>query len=239
LKTAWGFVKAFFAVAGAIQTLLWLGGSILVAAAASIIGDAIGLSWWELVLIVFGVTLVGSGLLLIAVANMPAHWWLFRKPVTAPAADPPPAPRNDSQPAPQAPAAAGSAPASARTQRPLSSALPSPVAALLGVTPGAKLSNLIEEGERLRTLLPAPINPESDNAAKENLVRVMLGWNIDYPAQVYEWESRVWRTITGDTILNQYRALYTYTAGKAQALNRLEAHLQARVGELRTILARV
>jgi hypothetical protein len=117
---------------------------------------------------------------------------------------------------------------SARTRAPMPRALQT---LLSGMTPQARLTALIEEGQRLRALIPEPAKD-----AKESLAQMMLNYNLDYPARVYEWEKRVWR-ILNERPLSQWRALYTY-ADRAVALVSLKEHVDARLAELRTILSK-
>lgn len=98
-------------------------------------------------------------------------------------------------------------------------------------TPAAQLSRLIEEGENLRRLIP-----DAAEDAKDRLVQSMLNWDLDYPARVFEWETRVWKLISSRP-LNQWSALYTRT-NKAHHLHGLQAHVDERVAELKTILAK-
>jgi hypothetical protein len=112
-------------------------------------------------------------------------------------------------------------------------------------TPAEKLSLLIEEGERNLRYLPdvartgQPSGKPSTEDSRNTLAAMMAGFDIDYPARLYEWEARVWRLITEPmSPLNQYRALYSYH-DKAVRLPLIEAHYKARLEELRAILAKV
>ncbi|MFN2628261.1 MAG: hypothetical protein ABR569_06445 [Gaiellaceae bacterium] len=59
------------------------------------------------------------------------------------------------------------------------------------MTPQARLTALIEEGQRLRAMIPET----ADDPTK--LVQMMLNYDLGYPARVWEWEKRV------GTLLNE------------------------------------
>lgn len=114
---------------------------------------------------------------------------------------------------------------------PRSAALPQLPDFLLPVTPRQRLTDLIEEGERLSASIPSP----ADDPA-HRLAQTMAGVDINYPARVYEWEARVWRLLSTPA-LRPLRGLYRHT-GRAQRLHGLGRFLNDRLEELRTILAR-
>lgn len=198
------FIGAVFKVAGIIQTFLWLGGSFVLAAAGGTVAWVIGLTNPALLgLLVVGLFFLSGALILIVLRNLPLDWYLFGR-----------SPATAAAPARQPPA-------ERRLRLP-------PIS-----SPQQQLTNLIEEGERLRQRLPRP--PED---AHQRFVHTVLGYDVDFPAKVYEWETRAWNFVTRNARLGPYRGLFTYS-GRAQRLGTLDAHLTARLDELRQILGRV
>jgi hypothetical protein len=68
-------------------------------------------------------------------------------------------------------------------------------------------------------------------------VQQLAGTNINYPAYVYEWEMRAWRLL-GTPTARQYRALFPKPE-RAHRLDELHAHLEERIRQLETVLARL
>jgi hypothetical protein len=99
------------------------------------------------------------------------------------------------------------------------------------LTPQGQLTTLIEEGQTLAQVVPAP------GDQRNRLVLMLAGADINYPARVYEWEMRVWRLLSGPS-LSQYRGLFP-RPDEAHRLDRLREHVEERVRQLQTILARV
>jgi hypothetical protein len=204
------FIGAVFKVAGIVQTFLWLGGSVVLAAIAGTVAWVAGLTNAALLtLLVVGFFFLSGAVILIVLRNLPSDWYLFRSPL---------------------PGAALAAPAQPAQAQPVQQRrVPLPAIP----SPQQQLTYLIEEGERLRQRIPRP--PEN---ASQRFVHTMLGYDIDYPARVYEWETRAWNYVSRSPRLAQYRGLFNYSS-RAQRLGTLDAHMIARLDELRQILGRV
>jgi hypothetical protein len=100
------------------------------------------------------------------------------------------------------------------------------------LTNAGRITTLIEEGQSLAQIVPPPGQDQ-----RSLLVQQLAGVNIDYPARVYEWEMRAWRTVSGPG-LSQWRGLFPRPES-AHPLAGLGEHVQERVRQLQTILARL
>ena len=99
-------------------------------------------------------------------------------------------------------------------------------------TPQQQLTDIIEEGRNWLRFMPTPAND-----AQGQLAQTLAGTNVDYPANTYEWEMRAWRLL-GTPGLSQRRGLFPHPE-RAHPFAGLRGHVQARIGQLETILGRV